>query len=303
MFDKFIIIQIKIASFNPHCNFFVRNTFSMFSVKNKHIIVTGASGVLGSSISVALAKSGAHLTILGRNEQKLKITEEKIKVYGGKYLALACDVLDAEELSRINDQILKEFATIDGLINVAGGASKGASTRTEFLSPETPIVDSFFGIDLPDFQYTADLNFMGTVIPCKIFGEAMARQQSGNIINISSMGAIQPLSKSPAYSAGKAAVNNFTQWLAVHLSKSNIRVNAIAPGFILTEQNRFLLFDEKTGELTPRGKRIVDHTPLGKLGDPDDLISTILWLLSEQSSFITGATIPVDGGFSAYNGI
>lgn len=275
----------------------------MFSVKNKHFIVTGASGILGTAISIALAKSGANLAILGRNEQKLKVTEEKIKVFGGNHLAFACDVLNAEELSKINGHILKEFTKIDGLINVAGGATKGASTKTEFLYSNTPLEDSFFGVNLTDFQYTSDLNFMGTVIPAKIFGEVMARQQYGNIINISSMGAIQPLSKSPAYSAGKAAVNNFTQWLAVHLSKSNIRVNAIAPGFILTEQNRFLLFDEKTGELTPRGKRIVDHTPLGKLGNPDDLISTIFWLLSEHSSFITGATIPVDGGFSAYNGI
>lgn len=275
----------------------------MFSVKSKQFIVTGASGVLGSAISVALAKSGANLAILGRNEQKLKVTEEKIKIFGGNHLAFACDVLNADELSKINAHILKEFTTIDGLINVAGGATKGASTKTEFLFSDTPLEDSFFGVNLTDFQYTSDLNFMGTVIPAKIFGEAMARQQYGNIINISSMGAIQPLSKSPAYSAGKAAVNNFTQWLAVHLSKSNIRVNAIAPGFILTEQNRFLLFDEKTGELTPRGKRIVDHTPLGKLGNPNDLISTILWLLSAHSSFVTGATIPVDGGFSAYNGI
>lgn len=275
----------------------------MFSVKNKQFIVTGASGVLGSAISVALAKSGANLAILGRSEQKLKVTEEKIKVYGGNHHAFTCDVLNADELLKVNAHILKEFTTIDGLINVAGGATKGASTKTEFLFSDTPLEDSFFGVNLADFQYTSDLNFMGTVIPAKIFGEAMARQQYGNIINISSMGAIQPLSKSPAYSAGKAAVNSFTQWLAVHLSKSNIRVNAIAPGFILTEQNRFLLFDEKTGELTPRGKRIVDHTPLGKLGNPNDLISTIFWLLSAHSSFVTGATIPVDGGFSAYNGI
>jgi len=275
----------------------------MFSVKNKYFIVTGASGVIGTAVSVALAKAGANLAILGRNEQKLKATKEEIKVFGGNHLAFTCDVLNAEELSEINDLILKMFPRIDGLINVAGGATKGASTKAEFLYADTPLEDSFFGVNIADFQYTSDLNFMGTVIPTKIFGEAMARQQCGNIVNISSMGAIQPLSKSPAYSAGKAAVNNFTQWLAVHLSKSNIRVNAIAPGFILTEQNRFLLFDEITGELTPRGKRIVDHTPLGKLGDPDDLISTIFWLLSDNSSFITGATIPVDGGFSAYNGI
>ncbi|MCK4745578.1 MAG: SDR family oxidoreductase, partial [Bacteroidales bacterium] len=162
---------------------------------------------------------------------------------------------------------------------------------------------SFFGIDLADFQYTSDLNFMGSVIPSKVFCASMAKQKRGNIINISSMGAIQPLSKSPAYSAGKAAVNNFTQWLAVHLSKVNVRVNAIQPGFILTEQNRFLLYDEKTGDLSPRGKRIVDHTPLGKLGKPTDVISTIFWLLADESSFITGTCIPVDGGFSAYNGI
>ena len=192
---------------------------------------------------------------------------------------------------------------IDALINVAGGATPGASTKTEFLSNETPFEDSFFGVDPEAFRNTSDLNFLGSVFPSKVFGEVMARQNSGNIINISSMGAIQPLSKSPAYSAGKAAITNFTQWLAVHLSKVNVRVNAIAPGFILTEQNRFLLFDEKTGELTPRGKRIIEHTPQGKLGAPEDLISTIFWLLSEHSSFVTGITVPVDGGFSAYNGI
>ena len=275
----------------------------MFSVKNKHIIVTGASGVIGSTIAVSLAKDGAKLTILGRSAEKLQVTEELIKTYTNDYLAFTCDVMDVAALEEINKEVLARFSRIDGLINVAGGVSKGAATKTEFMTPNTPLEDSFFGIDLSDFRYTTDLNFMGSVIPSKVFGEAMAKQQYGNIINISSMGAIQPLSKSPAYSAGKAAVNNFTQWMAVHMSKSNVRVNAVAPGFFLTEQNRFLLTDEKTGELTPRGKRIVDHTPLGKLGDPVELNSTILWLLSDSSSFITGATIPVDGGFSAYNGI
>ena len=275
----------------------------MFSVAGRKIIVTGASGVIGSAISVALAERGARLAILGRNENKLKNAAERIEKFGNNHLAFSCDVLKLADLQLVRQKIEKEFGTFDALINVAGGATPGASAKTEFLKPDTPIGDSFFGISLTDFAYTTDLNFMGSVNPIWIFGEAMAKQKSGNIINISSMGAISPLSKSPAYSAGKAAITNFTQWLAVHLSKVNVRVNAIAPGFILTEQNRFLLFDEKTGELTPRGRRIVDHTPLGRLGDPDDLITTILWLLSDRSAFITGAIVPVDGGFSAFNGI
>jgi len=275
----------------------------MFSVKDKTIIITGASGVIGSAISEALAKNGATIILLGRNKEKLQITFNKITIHGKHHLQFACDVLDVKSLETIRKKILTKTKKIDGLINVAGGAAKGASTKTEFLTSETPFEDSFFGIDINDFGYTTDLNFMGSVIPTKVFAESMAKYQSGNIINISSMGAIQPLSKSPAYSAGKAAISNFTQWLAVHLSKVNVRVNAIAPGFILTEQNRFLLFDEKTGELTPRGKRIIDHTPQGKLGSTDDLISTIFWLLADESSFVTGITVPVDGGFSAYNGI
>lgn len=275
----------------------------MFSVKDKNIIVTGASGVIGSAISTVLAANGARVAVLGRNKKKLQLTYNKITEFGDHHLQYACDVLDIAGLEKICSETVKEFIHIDALINVAGGATKGASTKNEYLTSENRFDDSFFGINLSDFQYTADLNFMGSVIPSKIFGEQMARQRIGNIINISSMGAIQPLSKSPAYSAGKAAVTNFTQWLAVHLSKVNVRVNAIAPGFILTEQNRFLLFDENTGELTARGKRIVDHTPQGKLGAPKDLISTVLWLLADESSFITGIVVPADGGFSAYNGI
>lgn len=275
----------------------------MFSAKNKNIIVTGASGVIGSTIAIKLSAEGARVALLGRNKNKLQKVFDQLKNKENNHLQFDCDVLDTKALEIANSEILEKFGRIDALINVAGGATKGASSKTEFLTDETALDDSFFGINLTDFAYTSDLNFLGTVFPVKIFAESMAKQKSGNIINISSMGAIQPLTKSPAYSAGKAAVTNFTQWLAVHLAKVNVRVNAIAPGFILTEQNRFLLFDEKSGELTPRGKRIIDKTPQGKLGKPDDLLSTIFWLLADESSFITGAVIPVDGGFSVYNGV
>jgi len=275
----------------------------MFSVKNKHIVITGAGGVIGSTIATALSREGAILTILDFNEEKLKNSEREISIYGDNHLAFTCNVFDIATLENVKAEILKRGKAIDGLINVAGGASKGASAKTEFLTPETHIEDSFFGINMSDFQYTSDLNFMGSVIPIKVFGEVMARQKAGIIINISSMGAIRPLTKSPAYCAGKAAITNFTLWLAVHLSASNVRVNAIAPGFFLTEQNRFLLVDEESGEFTARGKKIIDHTPLGRLGDPEDLISTVFWLLSDNSSFVTGSVIPVDGGFSAYSGV
>lgn len=240
---------------------------------------------------------------MGRNEKKLQATFNLISKTGENHLQFICDVLDIKSLELALEKIMKKVHRIDALINIAGGATPGASTKTEFLRDENPFQDSFFGVDPEAFRTTTDLNFLGSVFPSKVFGETMARQKSGNIINISSMGAIQPLSKSPAYSAGKAAITNFTLWLAVHLSKVNVRVNAIAPGFILTEQNRFLLFDDNTGELTPRGKRIVEHTPQGKLGNPEDLVSTIFWLLADESAFITGAVVPVDGGFSAYNGI
>jgi len=275
----------------------------MFSVKDKCIIITGAGGVIGSTIAVALAKAGARLALLDLNEEKLRLTGKEVQALGADQLTYACNVFDVAALEKAKAVVLKAFGRIDGLLNIAGGAGKGASTRAEFLKPDTPLEDSFFGLSLADFQRTSDLNFMGSVVPSQVFGEAMSRLGSGQIINISSMGAFRPLSKSPAYSAGKAAVTNFTQWLAVHLSTCGIRVNAIAPGFFLTEQNRFLLYDEATGELTPRGKRIIGHTPQGRLGNPEDLVSTVIWLLSDSSSFVTGAVIPVDGGFNAYNGI
>ncbi|HSH19082.1 MAG TPA: SDR family NAD(P)-dependent oxidoreductase, partial [Draconibacterium sp.] len=183
----------------------------MFSVKNKNIVITGGSGVIGSAISVALAQNGATVVLLGRNKQKLQYAFDKIAAYGQHHMQFVCDVLDTKSLEAVKDKIHQQIPQIDVLINVAGGAAPGASTKTEFLTPDTPFEDSIFGINLSDFKYTTDLNFTGSVIPIKVFAETMAKRQNGNIINISSMGAIQPLSKSPAYSAGKAAISNFTQ--------------------------------------------------------------------------------------------
>ncbi len=206
-------------------------------------------------------------------------------------------MLDKENLRQAAAEIIKHFGRIDCLINGAGGNNPKATTNPE---------QSFFSLPTESLKFVSDLNLLGTILPSQVFGKYMADQKEGIILNVSSMNAFRPLTRIPAYSAAKAAVSNFTQWLAVHMAQEyspNIRVNAIAPGFFLTEQNRFLLTDKETGGLTLRGKKIMDHTPMGRFGKPEDLLGATLWLLSPASAFVTGVVLPIDGGFSAYSGV
>jgi NAD(P)-dependent dehydrogenase (short-subunit alcohol dehydrogenase family) len=201
--------------------------------------------------------------------------------------------------------VIDKLGNVDILINGAGGNSPKATTKNEFITDENvnSLNDAFFGLELEGFQKVFDLNFLGTLLPTMVFAKEMVERKSGVILNISSMNSFRPLTKIPAYSAAKASINNFTEWLAVHFAKVNVRVNAIAPGFFLTNQNRFLLINEKTNELTPRGKKIIDNTPMGKFGEPEDLIGGTLFLLSDVSGFITGIVLPIDGGFNTYSGV
>ncbi len=270
---------------------------NLFDVSGKVIVVTGAGGVLCGTMAKALGCAGAKVAVLDLNEDAAKMTADQIKKEKGKALAVKCDVLDKESLIAAHKEIVREFGKVDILINGAGGNKKEATT-----SPQI----SFFDMPVDAFALVFDLNFIGTLLPTQIFAKDMTERGSGIILNISSMNALRPLTNIPAYSAAKAAVSNFTQWLAVHICRNyskNIRVNAIAPGFFLTEQNRFLLTDEKTGELTSRGKTIIEHTPMGRFGDAGELVGTMLWLLSDAAKFVTGIVVPVDGGFSAFSGV
>lgn len=273
------------------------NTASLFNLSGKTAVITGGAGVLGSMMSKGLSTEGVKVAILDIFLEQAQKLAEEINNNGGEAISIQCDVLDKASIENAAKQVLDISGSIDILINGAGGNKKQATTGAE---------TSFF--DLPDdaLKWVFDLNIIGTILPSQVFGKHMAQQGCGSILNISSMNAYQPLTRIPAYSAAKAGVSNFTQWLAVHMAQeytSKIRVNAIAPGFFLTQQNRFLLTDEKTGRLTPRGKSIIDQTPMGKFGDPEDLLGTIFWLLSDASSFITGIIVPIDGGFSAYSGV
>jgi NAD(P)-dependent dehydrogenase (short-subunit alcohol dehydrogenase family) len=227
------------------------------------------------------------------------------KKYGIKAIGIGCNVLDRNELEKANDRILAYLGSIDILINGAGGNSPKATTKVEQIIPGEGFSweDTFYGLDEEGFKQVFDLNFQGTLLPTMVFSRGMVERGQGVVLNISSMNAFKPLTKIPAYSAAKSAINNFTEWLAVHLGKTGVRVNAIAPGFFLTNQNRFLLTNEQTGELTPRGQRIISSTPMGKFGEPDDMGGTVLFLLSDLSEFITGIVIPVDGGYSAFGGV
>jgi NAD(P)-dependent dehydrogenase (short-subunit alcohol dehydrogenase family) len=269
----------------------------LFDLKDKTIVITGGGGVLCSAMSMALGQAGAKIAVLDLLEAAAAKVAEKINSAGGRAIAGKCNVLDKASLELAKKQINSEFGKIDILINGAGGNKKEATT-----SPDL----SFFDLPSEALQFVFNLNFIGTLLPCQVFGKEMAESGDGIILNISSMSALSPLTKIPGYSAAKAAVSNFTQWLAVHVCQNyskDIRVNAIAPGFFLTEQNRFLLTEEKTGELTARGRTIIEHTPMGRFGLPEDLIGTVIWLLSDAAKFITGIVIPIDGGFSAFSGV
>ncbi len=262
----------------------------------RSVVVTGGTGVLGRVMTEALIACGASVAVLARDREKA--TDLLSKMPGpGKGVVVEGDVLKKDTMERAAEVVTSEFGRIDCLVNGAGGNHPQATTRPDL---------SFFDVPQEALRFVFDLNLQGTILPSQVFGKRMAQQGEGVILNISSMSAFRPLTRVLSYSAAKAGVNSFTQWLAVHLAQEyspRIRVNAIAPGFFLTEQNRFLLTDQETGELTARGRSIIDHTPMRRFGEPEDLLSTVFWLLSPASSFVTGVVVPVDGGFSAFGGV
>jgi len=268
----------------------------MFDVSGQVAVVTGGGGVLCGAMSRALAKAGVKVAVLDIFPEAAQKVVDEIVAEGGEAIAVKADVLSRESLEAARDAVLEKWGTVDILINGAGGNKKQATT-----TPEQP----FFDLPPDAVQWVFNLNFLGTFLASQVFGKVMVEQGKGNIVNISSMNAFRPLTNIPAYSAAKAAVSNFTQWLAVHISQNyspNIRVNAIAPGFFVTNQNYFLLYD-KDDNLTPRGQTILAHTPMSRFGEPEDLLSTLFWLLAPASSFVHGVVVPVDGGFNAVSGV
>ena len=282
----------------PHMTQPIASPPDRFALSGRTVVVTGALGVLGCEISRGLAACGANLALL---DHRIASGEKFCASLGGqasaRTMVIEADVLDPASLARAADAVIARFGQVDGLVNAAGGNRPEATTgpgRTFFELPADALLK------------TLDLNLIGTILPCQAFGRHMALRGEGAILNISSMNAFRPLTRVPAYSAAKAAVSNFTQWLAVHMAQElspRIRVNAIAPGFFLTEQNEYLLKDAETGGLTPRGQSIIAHTPMGRFGDPADLVGAVIWLLSPASAFVTGIVVPIDGGFSAYGGV
>ncbi|MDR0842189.1 MAG: SDR family oxidoreductase [Acidobacteriota bacterium] len=281
-----------------------------YDFSGRVIVVTGGAGVLGREMVRALLGCGGSVAVIDRKIDHKQAQEEEFRSESdtaqtaqiaqtakGELLLLEGDVLDKGSIDRAARQVIDKWGKIDGLVNAAGGNHPDATTGA---------AQPFFDLPQEALRFVSDLNLLGTVIPSQVFGKIMAGQKTGVILNVSSMNAFRPLTRIPAYSAAKAAVSNFTQWLAVHLAQEyspSIRVNAIAPGFFLTDQNRFLLTEKETGALTARGGQILAHTPMGRFGAPEDLIGGVLWLLSPLSGFVTGVVLPIDGGFSAYSGV
>jgi len=268
-----------------------------YDFTGRSIVMTGGAGVLGGEIACALVGCGANVALLGRDPRRADRLLKRFETAPGKAIVVVADVLNRTSLEKARQAVLDAFGRIDCLINAAGGNKPDATTGPD---------RSFFEIPEEALRFVFELNITGTILASQVFGKAMADRGDGVILNFSSMSAYRPLTRILGYSAAKSAVNNFTQWLAVHLAQNyspRIRVNAVAPGFFLTEQNRFLLTEKETGQLTARGQSIVSHTPMGRFGEPEDLVGTVLWLLSPASSFVTGVVVPVDGGFHAFSGV
>lgn len=279
---------------------------SFEDLNGKVCAITGGAGVIGTAICKGLASVGVKIAILDINEELAQKTAKTIQdEVGSTIIGIGTNVLDRESLEQAREAIHKQLGTIDILINGAGGNSPKATTKVEQMKPDdiNNLGDTFFGLELEGFQKVFDLNINGTILPSMVFTQDLIKKQKGVVLNISSMNSYKPLTKIPAYSAAKASINNFTEWLSVHLAQVGVRVNAIAPGFFLTNQNRFLLIDEKTGEATPRGNLIINNTPMRRYGEVEELQGTVLYLLSDISKFVTGIVIPVDGGYSAFGGV
>jgi len=269
----------------------------MYDFSGRTVAITGGAGILGSEIAGALAGCGAQVAILDVSPAAGKAAVERMGEHREQVSVFQCDVLNRDSVAQTAQDVVKHLGKLDCLVNGAGGNKPQATTSGEL---------KFFDLPADALRWVFELNILGTILPSQAFGKIMAAQGYGTILNISSMNSFRPLTRIPAYSAAKAAVSNFTQWLAVHMAQEyspKIRVNAIAPGFFLTNQNRFLLTDKDTGELTARGKSIVGHTPMARFGEPEDLFGAVLWLLSPASEFVTGVVVPIDGGFSAYSGV
>ncbi len=268
-----------------------------FGLTGVTALVTGGGGVLGSALAYALAQAGARVVIISLHAESANKVAETIRTAGGEALGLACDVTDRAALEVAEQRVRETFGAPDILVNGAGGNQPGATTG---------VGKTFFDLDEQALESVYRLNFAGTLLSCQVFGRSMAERGQGCIVNISSMSALRPLTNVVAYGGAKAAVTNFTSWLAVHMAREyspRIRVNALAPGFFLTEQNRFLLTSAEDGSFTARGLGILAHTPAGRLGVPEDLAGTLLWLVSPSASFVTGIVVPVDGGFAAFGGV